>query len=241
MEYKRCKVKSNKEIEKDIFVIEVQGKFQVIPGQFFMLRAWGEEPVLSRPISVYKIGEDSLSFLYQIVGRGTKLIARVKVGEEIELLGALGNGFPLSDIQGKIAIVAGGIGIAPMAHLIGMIKANYIDLYVGFRDKTFALDGLEKYSDNIFTSTESGSVGYKGYITDLIKPEKYDLVLCCGPEAMMKVLLNKCKEARVPILVSTEKHMACGIGACLVCTCKTINGNKKSCKDGPVFRGEELI
>ena len=84
-------------------------------------------------------------------------------------------------------------------------------------------------------------VGHKGYVTELFNPENYDVVLCCGPEIMMKKVVKMCKEKNVPVYVSMENHMACGVGACLVCTCKTKDGNKRTCKDGPVFLGEDIV
>ena len=100
---------------------------------------------------------------------------------------------------------------------------------------------IKEYVTNINISTETGSEGYKGYVTDLFKPENYDVVLCCGPEVMMNKVIKMCNDKKIPLYVSMEKHMACGIGACLVCTCKTINGNRRTCKDGPVFLGSEVI
>ena len=140
-----------------------------------------------------------------------------------------------------MAIVAGGIGIAPMNYLIKQIKNCEIDLYAGFRDVNYSLDELGKYVKSVYIATESGNKGHKGYITEILQVENYDLVLCCGPEIMMKKVVDMCSEKNINVYVSMEKRMACGIGACLVCTCKTKEGNKRSCKDGPVFNGRDLI
>jgi dihydroorotate dehydrogenase electron transfer subunit len=103
------------------------------------------------------------------------------------------------------------------------------------------VDTVEKHVNKVYLSTESGLKGHKGYVTDLIDPQKYETVICCGPEIMMKKVISLCNDVKVPVYVSMETHMACGIGACLVCTCKTVGGNKRTCKDGPVFLGKDLI
>lgn len=248
LEYGTYKVISNIEISKGVYKMEVAGEFDVKPGQFFMLRAWDREPVLSRPISVNNLDVDSISFVYQVVGKGTEILKNLKEDDDIQLLGPCGNYFDAGKIKGKVAIVAGGIGIAPMQYLAKAINGSkalddqlILDIYAGFRDDVYIIDDIEEYTSNIYLSTESGRYGYKGYITEIFKPELYDVVLCCGPEVMMNKVVKMCADVNVPIYVSMEKHMACGIGACLVCTCKTVNGNKRTCKDGPVFLGAELV
>jgi len=156
-------------------------------------------------------------------------------------MGPLGNGFDLENIKGKIAIVTGGIGIAPMNYLIKSIKNINMDIYAGFRDETYCTENFNNLVDNVVVATEDGSAGEKGYVTDYFHPEDYDLVLCCGPEIMMDKVILMCREKKIPLYVSMEKRMACGIGACLVCTCKTRFGNKRTCKDGPVFKGEDIL
>ena len=112
-----------------------------------------------------------------------------------------------------------------------------LDLFAGFRDDIYLIDKLNDYVNECNVSTNSGKHGHKGFVTDLLKAEEYDTVLCCGPEIMMKKVVDMCKKAGTKVYVSMEKHMACGVGACLVCTCKTKDGNKRTCKDGPVFDG----
>lgn len=239
-EYSVCKVIDNKNISEGIFKISVEGKFNAKPGQFYMLRCWDKEPILWRPISIHNITSNSIEFLYQLVGDGTKLISKLKPNEEIKVMGPLGNGFNLDDIKGKVAVVSGGIGVAPMRYLVDNIKNATVDVFSGFRDEVYGLDELKESGVAVKVSTEDGSVGHKGYVTELFDPKEYDLVLCCGPEVMMYRVVNICKEAGTKVYISEEKKMACGIGACLVCTCKTVHGNKRTCKDGPVFNGEDL-
>lgn len=240
MEYRIEYVKDNKKVCENIYKLSIKGKFEGNPGQFYMLRAWDREPLLSRPISIYSIEEDCIEFLYAVVGEGTEILSRLKEGDSIKLTGPLGNYFPVNNLKGKVAVISGGIGIAPMREVVKKVKNCEIDFYCGFRDEIYGVEEYKPYVDNVYVSTESGKHGYKGYVTEIVNPEKYDVVLCCGPEIMMKKVVDMCKKVNVPVYVSMEKHMACGVGACLVCTCKTKNGNKRTCKDGPVFLGEEL-
>lgn len=241
MEYRIEKVEGNIEIAPKVFRLRINGTFQATPGQFFMLRAWKDEPLLSRPISVNTCDEKGITFLYQNVGKGTDILSRLKSGDEVKLLGPSGNGFPVDKMEGKVAIVTGGVGIAPMLYVAEKLKKCKVDLYAGFKEEVYIVDEFKRYVDNIMISTEKGNVGYKGYVTDMLKLENYDVILCCGPEVMMNKVVSMAKEKNVEIYVSMEKKMACGIGACLGCTCKTKSGNKRCCKDGPVFSGEELI
>jgi dihydroorotate dehydrogenase electron transfer subunit len=219
--------------------------FEVRPGQFYNLRAWDREPLLSRPISIYDATDTTISFLYEIRGVGTKLIAKLEKGDEIELLGPLGNSFELDKIKGRVAMVAGGIGVAPFLYTVKSLAAAgmkaSVDLYAGFREKSYAVEEFKDYVDNIYIATDFGTEGHKGFVTDLIDVEKYDLVLTCGPEIMMGKVVNMCKAKGVEVLISMESHMACGVGACLVCACKTVDGMKRSCKDGPIFNGRDVI
>jgi dihydroorotate dehydrogenase electron transfer subunit len=240
LKYAVRKVLSNKEIRSEIYRLHVSGNFNVKPGQFFMLSAWEGQMLLPRPISVHAVDEEGIYFLYQSKGKGTKILSKLAEGENINILGPLGNGFVVEKIKGKIAVVAGGIGIAPMNYLIKSLRNCEIDLYCGFRDEVYGVDKIKSDINKIYVSTDMGTVGHKGFVTDIFEPDKYNMVLCCGPEVMMKKVAEKCREASVPVYVSMEKYMACGLGACLVCTCKTIYGNKRTCVEGPVFSGEEL-
>lgn len=241
MEYSIKKIKENVEISPGIFKLTIEGKFNTRPGQFYMLKACGTDIVLPRPISIYDASDDKISFLYSVVGKGTELLSKLKCNDKLEIMGSLGNGFDVNSIKGRVAIVTGGIGIAPMNYLIKHLKECEIDLYSGFRSEEFGVDNLEKYINSTNIATESGKKGYKGYVTDLLKPEEYDVVICCGPEIMMKKVVSMCKEQGTEVYASMENRMACGVGACLVCTCKTNEGNKRTCKDGPVFNGKDLI
>lgn len=242
-EYRVCKVIENKKISEGIFKLSVEGNFKCKPGQFYMLRCWDKEPLLWRPISIHNVDENSIEFLYQLVGDGTKLISKLEAQDEIKIIGPLGNGFNLDEIKGKVAVISGGIGVAPMRYLVSSIKEHTdaeIEMFSGFRDNIYGIEEIDALGVTVKVSTESGRFGHKGFVTELINLHDYDLVLCCGPEVMMYNLIKLCRKAGTKIYISEEKKMACGIGACLVCTCKTVNGNKRTCKDGPVFHGDEI-
>ncbi len=232
------RVISNVRISKDFYLMKVEEKNAAKMGQFYMLRSWEQYPLLSRPISIYDADGESLSFLYKVVGEGTALFTRLQPGDEISLLGPLGNGFPMA--EGRLALVGGGVGIAPLYLTAKEIKRqspeSQIDIYLGFSEEAILLSDFEKVADKLFTD-----VG--GFITDAIDTRDYDSIMCCGPEIMMKVLYEKCcrQESRAELYVSMENRMACGIGACLVCTCKTSAGNKRACKEGPVLPGREVF
>ncbi len=214
-------------------------------GMFYMLRAWAadEPPLLSRPISVHRWDEASreLEFLYQVKGKGTEKLAALAEGETVSLTGPAGNGFPVEAARGKkVAVVGGGIGTAPLLQLVREVHpiAAQTDFLAGYRDEVYRIDAFEPFCSNIYVATDTGSFGKKGFVTELLGPEKYDVVFICGPEIMMKNTARMCLEAGVECYVSKEGVMACGLGACLGCTCRTEKGEPVCvCKDGPVFEG----
>lgn len=234
--YVKREIISNENLATNIYKMKVSGNFFGEPGQFYMVRGWeGIEPFLARPISINNIEEDGIEFLYEDRGRGTNLLSNLKHGDSVKILGPLGNGF--KDIEGEnIAIIGGGIGTAPLVYLAKNLNKN-IDFFCGFRDEVYEIDNIKKYVDNVYVSTETGSVGHKGFITEIIDYDKYDIVITCGPIPMMKKIYEDKKE----LIISMEENMACGIGACMGCNIETTNGNKKVCKDGPVFLGKEVF
>lgn len=248
MKYTKAKILSNIEISNGIYKMVVKDNNKVNAGQFYMLKNQGAT-LLPRPISVSEKDKETVTFVYAVVGKGTKEFASLKEGEDIELIGPLGNGFDVEKKYNKVALVSGGIGIAPMVELSKRLRENNkdikMDLYTGFRDDIYLTHEIGQYTDEVYVSTNTGKHGHKGFVTDLLDVQNYDTVLCCGPEIMMKKVIDMCKENniktcdnnKVNVYVSMEKHMACGVGACLVCTCKTKDGNKRTCKDGPVFDG----
>ena len=233
-----AEILQNEQVSDDFYLMKVKKENQAAMGQFYMLRAWNEYPVLSRPISVFDADPETVSFLYKVVGKGTEIFTKLKAGDEITLDGPHGNGFP--EVKGKIALVGGGVGIAPLYLTAKTLKKldpdTKVDIYLGFSGQPILTDRYEAVADQV-------KVNVGGFVTDDIDPREYDFILTCGPEIMMKVLYRKCRDlkAKAPDYVSMENRMACGIGACLVCTCKTSKGNRRACKDGPVMLGNEVF
>lgn len=225
------KVLENKYVGEGMYYIKVAGEFKAKMGQFYMLRAWDKYPLLSRPISIYDIDNEGISFLYKVVGEGTEIISRLESGDKINLEGPYGNGF--EKVSGKVALVGGGVGIAPL-YMVAKEIGN-CDIFLGFRDEPIMYSDFDSVSNELTVTTGNT------FVTDAIDVEKYDYILTCGPTPMMKKLMGMVEGTKTRIQVSLENHMACGVGACLVCTCKTHSGNKKTCKDGPVFWGEDVI
>lgn len=225
------KILENRYIGEDMYFMRVEGNFEAKMGQFYMLRAWDTYPLLSRPISVHDVDENSISFLYKVVGEGTKILSNLRENDEIKLEGPYGNGY--EKVEGKVALVGGGIGIAPL-YLVAKNIEN-CDAYLGFRNESILEDEYKEVCNEV--NIALGDT----FVTDILDVKKYDYILACGPTPMMEKLVKMTEGTDTKIMVSLENHMACGVGACLVCTCKTKFGNKKTCKDGPVFWGEDVI
>jgi len=243
MQYYTSTIISQKEIASGIYHLTVAKKDEpVAPGQFYMLKAWEDSLPLMRPISVYNVENDVLHFLYKVVGQGTERLSKLKKNSEIELLGPLGNGFPCHEVYGKVALVGGGIGIPPLFETAKQLTKNgcKVDVFLGYKDELFACEQFVDVCENSFIAIENGKEGYKGFVTDIFRANYYNAVFTCGPEIMMMKVKERCDAHQVPVWLSMENRMACGIGACLVCTCKTKEGMKRCCKDGPVFSGKIL-
>ena len=244
MEYTTTKVLKQEKIASDIFVMTVNYKGEnALPGQFFMLKAWENQLPLMRPISYFKKESGTISFMYRVVGKGTLLLSKLKKGAPIEILGPLGNGFPCDQVKGNIALVGGGVGIPPLYDSAKTLlqMGNQVSVFLGYKDELFALEDFAEIGCSLFISCEKGNEGYKGFITDLLHCNLYNAVFTCGPEIMMNKIALMCKENKIPVWLSMERRMGCGIGACLVCTCETTKGMKRTCNEGPVFNGNDLL
>lgn len=220
---------------------------QARPGQFLSLYCNSEDRMLPRPISICEIREETgtLRLVYRVAGKGTEEFSRLKEGDSIDIMGPLGNGFPLQ--EKKAILIGGGIGIPPMLELAKRLSCEkYIVL--GYRDSTFLEEKFQPYGE-VFTATEDGSKGVKGNVLDAIRENglEADIIYACGPTPMLRGVKAYAKEQGIECFLSLEERMACGIGACLACICKTgkkdhhtnVN-NTRICKEGPVFSGEEI-
>lgn len=237
--YKVGEILSNEHVGENVYKMVVKGQFQGKPGQFYMLRNWENDPILSRPLGLCDLTDDTITFLYMVFGRGTNNFSELKPGVNIKILGPLGNGFTLVENK-RVAILSGAVGIAPMYYLAKNLNCK-IDLYAGFRDFEFFADEFTDLVDNIYISSDNGKTGFHGNVLELFKEtnKKYDFIYACGPNPMLRAICNELESNKVE--VSLESHMACGFGVCLGCSIETTKGMKKVCHDGPVFNGDEVI
>lgn len=220
---------------------------QARPGQFLSLYCNSEDRMLPRPISICEIREETgtLRLVYRVAGKGTEEFSRLKEGDSIDIMGPLGNGFPLQ--EKKAILIGGGIGIPPMLELAKRLSCEKC-IVLGYRDSTFLEEEFQPYGE-VFTATEDGSKGVKGNVLDAIRKNglEADIIYACGPTPMLRGVKAYAKEQGIECFLSLEERMACGIGACLACICKTgkkdhhtnVN-NTRICKEGPVFSGEEI-
>ncbi|NLJ58194.1 MAG: dihydroorotate dehydrogenase electron transfer subunit [Tissierellia bacterium] len=242
MKVLKSTVIENKLVSNRVYKLSVNFESAIKPGQFFMLKTLDNSFLLPRPISVNDVNGSIVSFLYRIEGMGTKKISSLRVKDELQLFGPLGNGFDMNKLKGKVAIIGGGIGVAPLQYLLKVLEKK-ADLYLGYRDSEnmYNYSELKLYANKTVTVTEDGSFGQKGFVTDYVPYDLYEVVVACGPEIMMKKVIEHCKKNKVKCYISLERRMACGMGVCLGCSVETKSGNKRACKEGPVFCGEELI
>lgn len=217
------------------------------PGQFLSLYCKSGDRLLPRPISICEIDQKSgtLRLVYRVAGKGTEEISKYAVADTIEVMGPLGNGFT---IEGKKAIlIGGGIGIPPMLELAKQLNCEK-QIVLGYRDITFLEDEFAPFGQ-VYISTEDGSKGTKGNVIDAIKANELeaDIIFACGPTPMLRGVKAYANDHGIKAQLSMEERMACGIGACLACVCKsketdhhTHVKNKRVCKDGPVFYSDEI-
>ncbi|MCX7772603.1 MAG: dihydroorotate dehydrogenase electron transfer subunit [Clostridia bacterium] len=251
------KVKKVKQLNEDTFLIRIESvriASEAEPGQFVNIKCSnGLDAYLRRPISICSIHREQGTFdiVYQIRGKGTNLLCGLEAGDQVDVMGPLGQGFSINPEHRHIVVVGGGIGTFPLLQLLKEHPAKKKTAILGFRTKELVVleDKFEKHCDELLIATDDGSYGHKGFVTALLeeklKGEKTDMVYFCGPTIMMKLGVALLKEKGIPCEVSMEQRMGCGIGACLVCACKTKAGDEWEyshvCKDGPVFNGDEVI
>lgn len=217
-------------------------------GQFIAIYCNDGSRILPRPISICEIDKEdnALHIVYRVAGKGTEEFSGYRTGKQLEIMGPLGNGFPLK--SKKAFLIGGGIGIPPMLELAKELDCEK-QIVVGYRDKeTFLYDELKKYG-TVYVATEDGSVGTKGNVLDAIRENGLDadVLYACGPTPMLRAIKEYAAENGIEAWISLEEKMACGIGACLACVCKskekdhhTNVHNKRICKDGPVFLAQEV-
>ena len=245
------KVIENKILTNDFCVIELESDRKLpdlMPGQFVQVKAEGSpDTFLRRPISIHDVDfeRNRYKMLIQVLGKGTATLFKLKAGDYLNVIYPLGNSFTIPDDDSRILLVGGGCGIAPLLFMGKHLKGiGYNpDVLMGFRNSSRVLE-IEEYKQvgNVFITTEDGSMGEKGFVTNhsILNSRKYDRIYCCGPDSMMKAVAAYCLKNGIFCEVSLEKLMACGFGICLCCIVETTRGNICTCTEGPVFNIREL-
>ncbi|MBQ6825212.1 MAG: dihydroorotate dehydrogenase electron transfer subunit [Clostridia bacterium] len=236
------KVISNINIAPSVFKMELSGDTSALTasGQFINFKIDGL--YLRRPISVYDYNDKTVTVIYKVVGSGTEIMSKMNVGDELDILVGLGNGFDTKKSGEKPLLIGGGVGIPPLYNLCKKLIAEGKDVSVilGFNTETeiFCEEDFKKLGAKVFVTTVDGSYGIKGFVTNAMENIDYDYFYTCGPMPMFKAIENTAKTSGQ---YSFEERMGCGFGACMGCSCKTKYGNKRICKDGPVLEREEII
>jgi len=222
-----------------------------LPGQFYMIEVnRGNDPLLKRAFSLFSTTPDGFQLLYRIKGRGTSLLREMKKGDAVEVLGPLGNRYPLTADGQVPVVIAGGVGVASVfPFLLEQHRKAVVFYGARSQDEILMLDELKGICRELFISTDDGSLGTKGNVVELLSGyldtnrmelKKY-VLYACGPHPMLKAVSKISALWCVRAYISMEENMACGLGACLGCVVKTKGGYKRVCKEGPVFNSEEIV
>ena len=233
---------SNEALTDVVYKMVLEGDTSAITncGQFVDLRL--PEKYLRRPISVCDYDEKTLTLIYKVVGSGTEIMAGLPVGTKLDVLTGLGNGYDTSLSGDRPVLVGGGVGVPPMFNLCKKLIAQgkHPQVVLGFNaaSEIFLADEFQALGAGVYIATADGSVGIKGFVTDVIRNLGYTYFYACGPMPMFKAMEQV---MTTPGQYSFEERMGCGFGACMGCTIQTTNGYKRVCKDGPVFFREEVF
>lgn len=235
------KISLNEKLVENVYKMVLVGDTSDITacGQFINIQLDGL--YLRRPISVCDKDDTSVTIIYKVVGRGTEQMSKMAVGESLDVLTGLGNGYDLSLSGDKPVLLGGGVGVPPLYILAKELKKQGKDVSVilGFNtaSEVFYEQEFKDLGCDVTVTTVDGSYGVKGFVTNAY-PENYTYFYTCGPEPMLKAIY---KTATTSGQMSFEERMGCGFGACMGCSCKTIAGYKRICKDGPVMQKEEIL
>lgn len=238
----RFSVISNEELARDTYRLKLLGDVSQITraGQFVNVKIDGF--YLRRPISVCDLGPCNLTLIYKAVGRGTQALSACRSGDELMVLTGLGNGYDTEKSGSKPILIGGGVGTPPLyllcKRLLAEGKQPTVALGFNSADEVFLKEEFEALGVKTLLATADGSLGYRGFVTELINTVEYSYFYACGPEPMLRAVYRTADSSGQ---FSFEERMGCGFGACMGCSCKTISGNKRICKEGPVLEREEII
>lgn len=237
-------------ITANYFLIKIKSMYLAehsVPGQFVMVKLQDNttDPLLRIPLGVHSINKDGISLLYRVIGQGTEILSQKQSGENLNILGPLGNGFNITEQQNNI-LVAGGCGVAPLYALAELLtKQNKtVTLFLGAatKDEIVCAEKFAALGVKVEIATEDGSEGFNGLVTELVKQNLHNdnMIYASGPNPMLKALTKLSTQLNIPAQLSLEAYMACGIGVCRGCAIETQDGYKMCCQDGPVFSAEIL-
>ena len=232
----------NKALTASVYQMRLSGDTAAITasGQFVNIKLEGK--FLRRPISVCDCENGVLTLVYKVVGKGTEDMSRMNAGDRLDILTGLGNGYDLSPAGDKPLLLGGGVGVPPMYMLAKQLRAmgKQVSVILGFntRDEIFYEDEFRALGCDVTVATADGSYGVRGFVTNAMEGMDYTYFYTCGPEPMLKAIYGA---SATEGQFSFEERMGCGFGACMGCSCKTLYGNKRICKDGPVLVKEEII
>ena len=231
----------NTALTADVYRLRLRGDTSAItaPGQFVNIKLDGM--YLRRPISVCDVQDDVLTLVYKVVGKGTEAMSKMTEGR-LDILTGLGNGYDLSASGNKPLLLGGGVGVPPMYMLCRKLieSGKQVTVVLGFNkaSEIFYEEEFRALGATVYVTTVDGSYGLRGFVTDAMKDIEYSYFYTCGPEPMLKAVWNA---STTEGQLSFEERMGCGFGACMGCSCKTLTGNKRICKEGPVLRKEEIL
>lgn len=235
-------ITENRPLTKSVFLMRLSGDTSDItaPGQFVNLKLDGF--FLRRPISVCDSESGVLTLIYKVVGKGTEYMSKMTEGEKVDILTGLGNGYDTTVSGDSPLLVGGGVGVPPLYKLAKKLtsEGKKVTVILGFntKDEIFWEEEFKALGASVLVATVDGSYGVRGFVTDAMKDLSYTYFFSCGPEPMLKALY---KASETSGEMSFEERMGCGFGACMGCSCKTVTGNKRICKEGPVLKKEDVI
>ena len=251
MKHETAMIEQSGRLSESVFemVIETEIAREAKPGQFVMVYPKSKETLLPRPISICEVKSGMIRLVYRVAGKGTLELSDYVAGEKVRIMGPIGNGFPLDKAAGNVTLMGGGIGIPPILELSKQLIDKNPVAILGYRNSDMFLRRDFEEQGHVLFATEDGSVGTKGNVLDAVRADGVhpDIIFSCGPMPMLRAIKAFAQETGCKAYLSLEERMACGVGACLGCVCRTKEvdhhshvNNARICTDGPVFDAREV-